>query len=108
LLWNKRLPRKAELDAFTKDLRANYDLPAEIMTLLRQMPRSAQPMHMLRTMVSAMGMVDSDPNTIDLDAYRRKATALLAQTPTIIAAFDRLRRGLEPIAPDKSLSFAAN
>lgn len=108
LLWNKRLPKKSELDAFNKDLREHYDLPAEIMTLLRQMPKQAQPMHMLRTMVSAMGMVDKDPNTIDLNVYRRKATALLAQTPTIIAAFDRLRRGLEPIAPDKSLSFAAN
>jgi len=108
LLWNKRLPKKSELDAFTKDLRAHYALPAEIMTLLRQMPKQAQPMHMLRTMVSAMGMVDKDPNTIDLNAYRRKATALLAQTPAIIAAFDRLRRGLEPVAPDASLSFAAN
>jgi citrate synthase len=108
LLWNKRLPKKAELDAFTKDLREHYDLPAEIMTLLRQMPKTAQPMHMLRTMVSAMGMVDKDPNTIELKAYQRKATALLAQTPTIIAAFDRLRNGHEPVAPDKSLSFAAN
>ncbi len=108
LLWNKRLPKKAELDAFTKDLREHYDLPAEIMDLLRDMPKNAQPMHMLRTMVSAMGMVDKDPNTIDLNAYRRKATALLAQTPTIIAAFDRLRNGKEPVAPDKSLSFAAN
>ncbi len=108
LLWNKRLPKKAELDAFTKDLREHYALPAEIMTLLRQMPKTAQPMHMLRTMVSAMGMVDKDPNTIELKAYQRKATALLAQTPTIIAAFDRLRSGHEPVAPDKSLSFAAN
>jgi citrate synthase len=108
LLWNKRLPKKSELDAFNKDLREHYPLPAEIMTLLRQMPKNAQPMHMLRTMVSAMGMVDKDPNTIELGAYQRKATALLAQTPTIIAAFDRLRRGLEPVAPDKSLSFAAN
>jgi citrate synthase len=108
LLWNKRLPKKSELDAFNKDLREHYPLPAEIMTLLRQMPKNAQPMHMLRTMVSAMGMVDKDPNSIDLNVYRRKATALLAQTPTIIAAFDRLRRGLEPVAPDKSLSFAAN
>jgi citrate synthase len=108
LLWNKRLPKKAELDAFNKDLREHYALPAEIMDLLRHMPKNAQPMHMLRTMVSAMGMVDKDPNTIDLNAYRRKATALLAQTPTIIAAFDRLRNGHEPVAPDNSLSFAAN
>ena len=78
------------------------------MTLLRQMPKSAQPMHMLRTMVSAMAMLDKDPNNIELGEYRRKATILLAQTPTIIAAFDRIRNGKEPIAPDHNLSFAAN
>ncbi|MGP1273711.1 MAG: citrate/2-methylcitrate synthase [Phycisphaerales bacterium] len=108
LLWNKRLPKKAELDAFTKDLREHYAVPSKVMDLIKGIPTSAQPMHMLRTVVSAMSMFDEDPNTIDLNAYRRKATALLAQTPTIIAAFDRLRRGLEPVAPDASLSYAAN
>lgn len=108
LLWNRRLPRKAELDAFCKELRSHYALPAELMTLLRQMPKTAQPMHMLRTMVSAMAMLDKDPNNIELGEYRRKATILLAQTPAIIAAFDRIRNGKDPIAPDKNLSFAAN
>lgn len=108
LLWNKRLPKKAELEAFTKDLREHYAVPSKVMDLIKGIPTSAQPMHMLRTVVSAMSMFDEDPNTIDLNAYRRKATALLAQTPTIIAAFDRLRRGLEPVAPDASLSYAAN
>ncbi|MBX3353140.1 MAG: citrate synthase [Phycisphaeraceae bacterium] len=108
LLWNRRLPKKAELEAFNKNLRSHYAIPAELMTLLRQMPKSAQPMHMLRTMVSAMAMLDKDPNNIELGEYRRKATILLAQTPTIIAAFDRIRNGKEPIAPDHNLSFAAN
>lgn len=108
LLWNRRLPKKAELDAFNKNLRSHYAIPAELMTLLRQMPTCAQPMHMLRTMVSAMAMLDKDPNNIELGEYRRKATILLAQTPTIIAAFDRIRSGKEPIAPDHNLSFAAN
>ncbi|MGD9691648.1 MAG: citrate/2-methylcitrate synthase [Phycisphaerales bacterium] len=108
LLWNGRLPRKAELDAFVKDLRAQYALPSEIDALLRSFPKSAQPMHVLRTAVSAMAMLDPDPNSTELDAYRKKGLAILAKAPAIIATFDRLRNGKEPVKPDASLSFAAN
>jgi citrate synthase len=33
---------------------------------------------------------------------------LIAKTPTIVAAFDRIRRGEEPIAPDPDLNLAAD
>jgi citrate synthase len=108
LLWNGRLPKKAELEAFTLELRACYDLPAGFEDRIRNVPREAGPMHMLRTMVSALSLYDSSPNANDIPSARKKALAILAQTPAIIAAFDRCRRGLAIVKPDKSLSFAAN
>lgn len=108
LLWNCRLPKKAELETFTRELRANYELPAGFADRIRGVPKEAGPMHMLRTMVSALSLYDPHPNANDIPAARKKALAILAQTPAIIAAFDRHRRGLDIVKPDKSLSFAAN
>lgn len=108
LLWNGRLPNQAELTAFEQTIRSQYALPAYIAQLIQTLPKDAQPMHAVRTLVSAMGMLDSKPNATDIASVRDKATKLLAVTPTILAAFDRYRKGKAIIAPDASLSLAEN
>ncbi|GAB4386980.1 MAG: citrate/2-methylcitrate synthase [Phycisphaerales bacterium] len=108
LLWNKRLPTREELDKFTADLRARYTLPAGMAERLRTVPKSAEPMHVLRTQISALGMYDPEPNANSVEAAREKALNILGYMPTIVAEFDRMRRGLDPVAPDTSLSFAEN
>ncbi|MCB9845074.1 MAG: citrate synthase [Phycisphaeraceae bacterium] len=108
LLWNRRLPKRAELDAFTKDLRSRYQPPAPIIERLRGIPRDAQPMHVLRTLVSELALHDPDPNANDIPSAQSKSLTILAQAPAIVAAFDRVRRGLDPVRPDPSLSFAEN
>lgn len=108
LLWNRRLPKKAELDAFVRDLRAQYALSDAMLRRITDLPTSAQPMHALRTIVSALALEDSDPNSVDPAQVRAKALSILAKAPTIVAAFDRHRRGVKIVPPDKGLSFAAN
>jgi citrate synthase len=108
LLWNQRLPKKAELEKFSSDLRARYALPAGMLERIRTVPKSAEPMHMLRTMVSALAMHDGSPNAITPEAAREKSLNVLACAPTIVAAFDRYRRGLDAVAPDASLTFSEN
>jgi citrate synthase len=108
LLWNRRLPKKDELEAFTKELRANYDLSDSTLDRVRSMPKSAEPMHVLRTLISALALEDSSPNSTDVDEVRGKALRVLGQAPAMVAAFDRTRRGEDVVAPDKNLSFAAN
>lgn len=109
LLWNSRLPTRAELDRFTSDLRARYELPKPVVDLLQTMPKSAQPMHVMRTMVSSLGLFDPDPNECkDLAKVREKALNVLAQAPAILAGFDRARRGLPMVKPDASLGYAEN
>ncbi|HYE02712.1 MAG TPA: citrate/2-methylcitrate synthase [Phycisphaerales bacterium] len=108
LLWNRRLPRADELERFTTDLRGRYELGPDLAALLAKVPHGAQPMHMLRTMVSAMGLGDPAPNDNQPAAARDKALSVLAKAPTIVAAFDRLRRGLEPVRPRRDLSFSQN
>jgi citrate synthase len=108
LLWNKRLPSKSELDAFTKELQSHYDIPDATLKLIQSLPRTSQPMHVLRTAVSSLAFEDTDPNSVEIPKFRDKALRILAKSPAIVAAFDRQRRGEGYIKPDKSLSFAAN
>ncbi len=108
LLWNKRLPTASELQALEKSLRAEYELPAEIIDLMKRFPREADPIDVLRTVASALEFYDSTARDLSREASVRTAIKLTAQFPTIVAAGDRIRKGLEPIKPDPSLNIAAN
>lgn len=106
LLWNRRLPKKAELDAFTAELRREYPLPEGMWKLITEMPRDAAPMHVLRTLVSALSLFDAEADDNTPEANRRKALRLLARTPALIANFDRHRKGKSLVRPDPSHSIA--
>jgi citrate synthase len=108
LLWNGRLPRQDELDGLKRDLHANAAVPEAVLNLIRQFPAGAQPMDVLRTAVSALGMWDPDSKDDSIDANRRKALRLTAQIPTLVAAMHRLAHGREPLAPRDDLDIAGN
>src|SRR5687767_520846 len=108
LLWNKRLPTRDELSALEESLRQSYELPGEIIALMKQFPREADPIDVLRTVVSALEFYDRDARDLSREATLRTAIKLTAQFPTIVAASDRIRRGLDPISPDPGLNIAAN
>ena len=78
------------------------------MTLLQEFPKKAHPMAVLRTAVSALGLLDPAAEQIDAVNLREKALRLTAAFPEIIAAFHRIREGKKIVAPDKKLSHAAN
>lgn len=108
LLWNGRLPKHTELESFRAEIRRRYDLPAPLMAMIGGLPKSAQPMHVMRTLISALGMFDAKPNDNDLPSARDKALNILATAPTMLAAFHRHRKGLPGIKPDKSMGIAEN
>jgi citrate synthase len=108
LLWNCRLPKKGELAEFSEQVRSRYKLPSELVKMILNSPKDAQPMHILRTMVSALALSDKDPNANDIPSARNKALNILAQVPTIIAYYDRHRRGVPIVEPNPNLGFAAN
>ncbi|MEZ4667223.1 MAG: citrate/2-methylcitrate synthase [Anaerolineae bacterium] len=108
LLWNERLPNKAELENLRAAIATEAVLPADFLTQLKHYPKKADPMAMLRTAVSALAMYDSDSEDNSPEANRRKAIRLTGQITTICAAWDRIRKGQEPIAPRKDLNLAQN
>jgi len=108
LLWNKRLPNAAELSQLEQALRAAYEIPAELIALMKQFPRESDPIDVLRTAVSALEFYDSNSRDISRETSLKTAIRLTAQFPTLVAAAERIRNGAEPIAPDASLNIAAN
>lgn len=108
LLWNYRLPNKSELNQFSREIRANYEIPDAMAQRILSTPKSAQPMHMLRTAISGLAMHDPEPNANDLASIRAKSLRMLAQAPTVLAYFDRYRRGLPFVRPDANLALAEN
>ena len=108
LLWFGKLPRRAELDSFRKRLTEARQLDPKMIDLLRSFPKSATPMEVLRTAVSALSFYDPDESDNQHDANVSKSFRLTSQIAMLVAAYDRLRKGKTVIEQDPSLSHAAN
>ena len=107
LLWHGRLPKQMELEELKRDLAANRGLPVPVVDFLKSVPQSS-PMDVLRTAVSMLSLHDRETQDMTPEANARKAMRLMAQTSSIVAAFDRLRKGLHLISGDPATGFAEN
>jgi len=109
LLWHFRLPNKEELVELKNQLAENASIPQTVIDHFKTYPiDKVHPMAALRTAVSMLGLFDEEADVMDKEANYRKAIRLQAKLPTIVAAFSRIRKGQEPVAPRKDLSIAAN
>lgn len=108
LLLYGHLPSAAQLASFNERLAANRSIPTQIVDLFRAMPPDTVPMTALRTAVSALSFYDSEVEDISIEATERKAVRLIAQLPTLLATYQRIRQHQEPIPPNQHLSHAAN
>ncbi len=108
LLWFGKLPTRAELKDFSRNLAEERKLDSGILNLLRQAPRHALPMDVLRTAVSALAFYDPEEKINTAEANLHKSIRLTSQLAMIVAAYDRIRKGRPVVEPDRSLSHAAN
>ncbi len=108
LLWFGHLPNANELKDFSLSLAEARVLDDKIIDLLRSFPKTATPMEVLRTAVSALSLYDADELDNTHDANVRKAFRLTAQVAMIVAVYDRLRKGKPVIEADTSLTHAGN
>src|ERR1700761_1291965 len=108
LLWNGRLPKAAELDAFRKELAKARVVDPKVIELLRSFPKDVTPMEVLRTAVSALSCYDADEGDNSHDANLRKSFRLTSQIAMLVADYDRIRKGKPLVDADPSLSHAGN
>jgi citrate synthase len=108
LLIHGELPTKAQLDELDGKLRARRALPEDALAVLRTIPKNGEPIDVLRTVVSVLAMLDPNTNDTSAEAVIDKTITLAARMPTIVAAFDRLRNGQQPVEPSSELGHAGN
>ena len=107
LLWNSGLPNQSQLDELSRRLREERPVHPDIIDHLRHhTPKDAVPMSALRTAISMLGLYDDEAEDDSPEANFRKAIRLTAKLPTLVAAFDRIRKGLNPVAPKQEGSTA--
>src|SRR5260370_2401341 len=104
LLWNGRLPKAQELEQCRKDLAAERKLDANVISFLRQFPKDASPMEVLRTTVSPLSFYDPDDKHNDHDANVRKSRRLPSQIAMILPGFDRIPKPNHLFPPAPPLS----
>ena len=107
LVMMGNLPTVDELSDFKKELVANMELSDAALEIIR-ITKSAHPMDVLRTTISALSAFDPDVDDNSREAVIRKGLRLTAIAPTIIAAHHRLSSGQKPIDPNPNLTHAGN
>ena len=108
LLWHDDLPNAEQLARFKAELADSFTVPAAVLDTLAGVPADTAPMHALRTAISQLGALDPEADGVDDATVRRIGMRLLAQFPTVVAAYQRIRDGLEPVTPRPDLSIAGN
>src|SRR5690348_13072881 len=90
LLWNGKLPKKAEFESLKTELASERELPPEVTAFLKNVPK-ATPMDVLRTAVSMLSLYDPQADDSSPQANHKKAAKLVAKIATIVTTYDRLR-----------------
>jgi citrate synthase len=102
------LPTRSQLTDFENRLKAQRGVAPELLRVLADFPRNAEPMTLLRTAVSALGAYDANAENMSVEQNVNRAIDLIASFPTILAAIQRIRKGMQPIAPHNGLGHTAN
>ncbi len=108
LLWHGRLPSKPEWERIREEIGRSRALPMGAVDHLRRIGGAAKPMGALRTGISLLAAFDAEGEDNSREANLRKAVRLTGQMATLVAAFDRIRNGKAPVAPDPMLGHAAD
>ena len=108
LLLNGSLPGTGELQKFEKEVTAAREVPTYVYSGMKDWPKGAKPMDVLQACVPVLAMADPELAEESREANVRMAIRLIARMPVVVAAWHRIRNGLEPLASDPTLSHAAN
>ncbi|HEY9652665.1 MAG TPA: citrate synthase [Coleofasciculaceae cyanobacterium] len=107
LIWGE-LPDKEELAAFKDDIRYHRRIKYRIRDMMKCFPETGHPMDALQASAAALGLFYSR-RALDNPAYIREAAVrLLAKIPTMVAAFEMMRKGNDAVQPNDELDYAAN
>ena len=108
LLLKGYLPSTEELSEFSRQVFDYSFLPEYVVECLKRLPVNSDPMDVLQAGAPLLAMDDPDLQDESRQANERMAQRLIGRLPTLVAAWHRIRNGMEPLSPDPALGHAAN
>ncbi len=108
LLIYEDLPSDPQLKEFTERLKSERNIAPEINENLKALPKTMSPMDVLQSSMAVLAGFDPELSDESKEANQRKACRILSKIPTIIAAWDRIRKNLSPVNPRRDLTHAEN
>ncbi|MBE9232053.1 citrate synthase [Cuspidothrix issatschenkoi LEGE 03284] len=107
LIWGE-LPNKEELKAFEEEVLTHRRIKYRIRDMMKSFPESGHPMDALQASAAALGLFYSRRDLHNPVYIRNAAVRLIATIPTMVAAFQLMRQGNDPVKPRDDLGYAAN
>jgi citrate synthase len=108
LILNGTLPDRKALVAFENRVKEARQVPDFIYESFKKLPKEASPMDLLQASVPLLATVDPDLTGDSREANMSMSIRLISRLPIVVAAWHRIRQGLEPLSSDDDLSHAAN
>ena len=107
LIWGE-LPNQEELKAFEHEVLFHRRIKYRIRDMMKCFPESGHPMDALQASAAALGLFYSRRDLHNPVYIRTAAVRLIATIPTMVAAFQLMRQGNDPVKPRDDLNYAAN
>ena len=108
LMWYGSWPTRQQLDELEEKLSVRRGMPDSIKQIFSSLPTTGAPIDSLKIGVTLLAMLDEDEESWEQEALRDKATTVTAMLPTMLAAYQQIRNGNEPLEPLPDLDSAGN
>ena len=107
LVWGT-LPTASQLGEFQQEVQMHRRVSFRIRDMMKSFPSAGHPMDALQSSAASLGLFYSR-RALDNPEYIYGAVVrLIAKIPTMVAAFQLIRKGQDPIQPRDDLPYAAN
>ncbi|MGB5397109.1 MAG: citrate synthase [Gammaproteobacteria bacterium] len=115
LLLDGKLPTREELDEFDQQLRGERLVKFNVLEIMKNLPATGHPMEMLQTAIASLGMFYGGENGL-ADGYQQEddffihcmSVKIISRMATIVAMWQHVRNGYEPVEPRHDLTHAEN
>lgn len=100
LLMNKELPNATQSEDIRKDLAGRANIPGDIESVLRTLPKFGHPMDWLSVGIHTLGMFETT------DDWKEDALNLIARMPRLMGLIFRIREGRDSNIPEDDTSLS--
>lgn len=107
LIWGE-LPSPQQLRDFEQEVQMHRRVSFRVRDMMKCFPSDGHPMDALQSSAASLGLFYSRRAIDDPQYIYDAVVRLIAKIPTMVAAFQLIRKGQDPIQPRDDLAYSAN